>query len=251
MVRDYSRFAWVFPVRKIAAWSVHLYTASSAVVGLWAIVAIFEGEYRLAIFLQMLALAIDSTDGMLARAADVRGQIPWLDGRRLDDICDFFTYVLVPACMLIEAELLPHPAWAAAPVLASAYGFSRDDAKTEDHFFTGWPSYWNVVAMYFYVLRIEPQTALWITLLFTAGVFVPLKYIYPSRTRAFRAPSLMVLTAWMLLFTWVGVQSEPDPVLARVSLFGPAYYLGLSLLLNLWTPHPRPRGAGDPSRNSD
>jgi phosphatidylcholine synthase len=249
MIRDYSRFAWVFPVRKIAAWSVHLYTASSAVVGLWAIVAIFEGEYRLAIFLQMLALAIDSTDGMLARAVDVRGQIPWFDGRRLDDICDFFTYVLVPACMMIEADLLPHPAWAAAPVLASAYGFSRDDAKTEDHFFTGFPSYWNVVAMYFYLLRMEPQTALWITLLLAAAVFVPIKYIYPSRTRTFRPLSLAVFAAWMLFFCWVGVQPEPDPVQVRLSLLGPAYYLGLSLLLNLWKP-PR-QASGDPLEISD
>jgi phosphatidylcholine synthase len=249
MIRDYSCFAWVFPVRKIAAWSVHLYTASSAVVGLWAIVAIFEGEYRLAIFLQMLALAIDSTDGMLARAADVRGQIPWFNGRRLDDICDFFTYVLVPACMMIQAELLPHPAWAAAPVLASAYGFSRDDAKTEDHFFTGFPSYWNVVVIYFYLLPMDPQTALWLTLLLAAGVFVPIKYIYPSRTRIFRPLSLAVFAAWMLFLSWVGVQTEPDPVMVRVSLLGPAYYLGLSLLLNLWTP-PRP-ASGDPLENSD
>jgi phosphatidylcholine synthase len=238
----------VFPVRKIAAWSVHLYTASSAVVGLWAILAIFEGDYPLAIFLQMLALAIDSTDGMLARAADVRGQIPWLDGRRLDDICDFFTYVLVPACMIIEAELLPHPAWAVVPVLASCYGFSQDDAKTEDHFFTGFPSYWNVVAMYFYVLGMDPWTALWITLLLAAGVFVPLKYIYPSRTRHFRPLSLSIFAVWMAYFTWVAVRPEPDPLQVRLTLLGPAYYLGLSFLLNLWTPGTR--ASGDPPRKS-
>ena len=39
-------------------------------------------------------MVIDSTDGALARAVDVRGQIPWFDGRRLDDICDYFTYVI-------------------------------------------------------------------------------------------------------------------------------------------------------------
>ncbi len=33
-------------------------------------------------------------------------------------------------------------------LLSSAYGFNRHDAKTGDHFFTGFPSYWNVVVFY-------------------------------------------------------------------------------------------------------
>ena len=33
-------------------------------------------------------------------------------------------------------------------VMASGYGFSQADAKTEDHYFLGWPSYWNVFALY-------------------------------------------------------------------------------------------------------
>ena len=89
---------------------MHLYTASSAVFGVWAVVAIFSHELRLALYLMLLALAIDSTDGALARVVDVRRRIPWIDGRRLDDICDFFNYVLVPACFLVAADLLPHPA---------------------------------------------------------------------------------------------------------------------------------------------
>jgi len=128
-------------MRTLAAWGVHLYTASSAVFGIWAIFAIFQHEYRLAIYLIMLTLVIDSTDGALARWADVRRAIPWFDGALLDNICDYFTYVVVPVCFMVEAGFLPHAAWAAIPVLASAYGFSRNDAKTPDHFFTGWPSY--------------------------------------------------------------------------------------------------------------
>ena len=37
-------------------------------------------------------------------------------------------------------------------VLASSYQFCRVDAKTDDHFFLGFPSYWNIVAFYVYVL---------------------------------------------------------------------------------------------------
>lgn len=223
-------------MRTLAAWCVHLYTASSAVVGVWALLAIFDHEYRLAIYLLLLALVIDSTDGALARLVNVRGVIPWFDGRRLDDICDFFTYVLVPVCFMIETEMLPNGLWAAFPVIASAYGFSRDDAKTDDHFFIGWPSYWNVVAMYFYLMEVEPTTALWITLLLSAAVFVPLRYIYPSRTPILRPLSLAVLGLWVIGFSWIAVHPNPDPIALRVSLIGPAYYAGLSLLLNVWRP---------------
>jgi phosphatidylcholine synthase len=212
---------------------VHLYTASAAALGIWAIVAIFAHEFRLAMYLLMLTLVIDSTDGAFARAARVSDRIPWFDGRRLDDICDFFTYVLVPACFLIEAQLLPHPAWAAVPVLASCYGFSRSDAKTEDNMFTGFPSYWNVVAMYLYLMQVSPWTGLWIVLAFSAAVFVPLVYIYPSRTREYRALSLTAMLVWVVGFSWLAVRPEPDPFWLWVSLLGPAYYLGLSLLLNV------------------
>ena len=43
--------------------------------------------------------------------------------------------------------------WLVASVvlLSSAYGFGSTDAKTSDHFFTGFPSYWNIVALYLYV----------------------------------------------------------------------------------------------------
>jgi phosphatidylcholine synthase len=215
------------------AWLVHLYTASSAVFGVWALVALFAGEFRLAAYLLMLTLVIDSTDGALARAVHIRERIPWFDGRRLDDICDYFTYVLVPACFLVAADLLPHPAWVAAPVLASCYGFSQDDAKTVDHYFLGWPSYWNVVAMYLWLLDVDPSVGLWIVLGFSAAVFVPLRYIYPSRTRALRPLSLAVLGLWVLGFSWLAVRPEPSRLWLLVSLLGPAYYVGLSLLLNV------------------
>jgi phosphatidylcholine synthase len=217
---------------RVLAWLVHLYTASSAAFGVWAVVAAFEGRFRLALGLMMLTLVIDSTDGTLARALEVRRRIPWFDGARLDDICDYFTYVIVPACFLIAAGLLPHPAWAALPVLASAYGFSRDDAKTTDHFFTGFPSYWNVVAAYLYLLDWSPAACAVVLAVLSAGVFVPMRWIYPSRTRPLRALTVALLSLWTAAFTWLAVQADPDPVALRWTLLGPAYYTGLSLVLD-------------------
>ncbi len=222
---------------------VHLYTASSAALGVWALVAAGNGEFRLSMYLMMLTLVVDSTDGALARAVRVRERIPWFDGRRLDDICDFFTYVIVPSYFMIVADLLPHPAWASIPVLASCFGFSRDDAKTEDHFFLGFPSYWNVVAMYLYVLDVAPTTGLIVVLALAATVFVPLRYIYPSRTRILRPLSLAVLAAWVVVFSWLAVRPDPDPGWVWLSLLAPVYYVGLSLVLNV----PGIRSALEPS----
>ena len=44
--------------------------------------------------------------------------------------------------------------WLLFPLLASAYGFCRDQAKTDDGYFLGFPSYWNIVAFYCYFLAL-------------------------------------------------------------------------------------------------
>jgi phosphatidylcholine synthase len=216
----------------LLAWLVHLYTASSAALGLWAVVACFDGRLQLAALLMLLTMAIDSSDGALARLVRVRERIPWFDGARLDDLCDYFTYVIVPACFMLTTGVLPHPLWAAVPVLASAYGFSRDDAKTTDHFFTGWPSYWNVVAIYLWLFALPPAAAAGLIAGFAIAVFVPLHYLYPSRTRPLRPLSVSVLGAWTAGFAWLVTRPAPDPVHVLWSLLGPAYYLGVSFVLD-------------------
>jgi phosphatidylcholine synthase len=246
MSEQYSQSPLRRLLSTLPAWCVHLYTASSAVVGVWAIHATFQGEFRLAMYLMLLTIVIDATDGMWARAVDVRGKLPWFDGRRLDDICDYFTYVIVPACFLIETQLLPHPAWVALPVLASGYGFSQDKAKTDDHFFLGFPSYWNILAMYMYLMSPQPDTAMWLLIGFSAAVFFPLRFIYPSRTRVFRPVSLAMMAIWALLFSWVSVRPNPDERLLYLSLIGPGYYIGLSLLLNVPVLREAALGAGRP-----
>ena len=110
---------------------------------------------------------------------------PAIDGARLDDIVDYVTYVLVPGVLVWRLDLLPPAAapWVVgATLVASALGFARRDAKTDDHLFTGFPSYWNVVAVYLIALRPPPPVAAAILLLLAVLVFVPIRYVYPSRT---------------------------------------------------------------------
>ena len=221
--------------RRAAAWAVHAYTACGAAIAMMALAAAADGRYPDVFLWLALAFLIDCTDGTLARAADVRRVVPHYDGARLDDIVDYLTYVVVPIFMLHQAGFFP-PAWAnwiaAAPLLASAYGFCRSDAKTEDHYFRGFPSYWNVVALYAYALRTSPAaTAAWVLLL-SALVFAPLKFLYPSRAPYFRRSSIALGAVWGALMSYViWVLPDAPALLLWASLAYPAYYCGMSFWL--------------------
>lgn len=221
----------------IFAWLVHLYTALGAVVGLYTILAIIESNFRLAFFLMAGTVIIDATDGALARAARVKEVLPWFDGALLDNLVDFLNYVIVPCLMLLRANLLPSQdaLWLAAlPVLSSAYGFSQRDAKTADHFFLGFPSYWNIVFFYFFTLK----TALWINAFFiiilSILVFVPMRFIYPSRAPRFRYSTNVLGALWgaAVLYLIYRLPAPPRSLLLASLLF-PAYYMALSLWLEL------------------
>jgi len=176
-----TQFTWA---QKIKAWLVHVLTASGALFGLIALWAIHERYFIAAFWLMGITIIIDSVDGFLARRAQTKVVAPQIEGALLDNIVDYFTYVIVPAFFLLITELLP-PGWefvaTAALVLASAYQFTQPEAKTDDHFFKGFPSYWNIVVFYLFFWQISPWTNLFIIFLLSLLVFVPIKYVYPSR----------------------------------------------------------------------
>src|SRR5499426_294569 len=217
------------------AWLVHLYTALGAVVAFVTIVLIEQLKFQEAFWLMSLAVVIDATDGTLARAARVKELIPQFDGDRLEDIIDYANYVVVPCWFLLHANLLPaeDSLWLVSlPLLASAYGFCQKEAKTSDNFFLGFPSYWNIMAFYFFTL----QSPLWINafaiLLLSILVFVPIKYIYPSRSPYFRALTNSLGILWALaVLAIIYLLPEPPPWLVFTSLLFPVYYTALSFWL--------------------
>jgi phosphatidylcholine synthase len=220
----------------VSPWLVHLYTASSGVLGFVALTRIFYDRYREAFFWIALTIVIDATDGLLARRAQVASRLPHFDGAKLDDIVDYITYVFVPAFFVWHA-LLVSDRWsmlaAAAILLSSAYGFNRDDAKTTDHFYTGFPSYWNIVVFYLYVARWPPLVNLIILLVLAALVFVPIRYVYPSRTPTRRRLTIALGIVWgvLMLVLWWQMPAVSRPVLWASFVF-PVYYLLLSLALH-------------------
>jgi len=223
-----------------AAWSVHLFTATGAVVGLMALLAIYAGDYHRAALLMLVALSIDSVDGTLARRARVAEVIPGFDGRRLDDMTDFFNYALVPMFFMATAGLVGSWVWIVPPILASAYGFSQTDAKTEDDFFLGFPSYWNMVALYLWIFGVSPGTGAAILLVLSVAVFVPLKYVYPSKAPRLRRTTNALGTLWVVAFAVaVAFPERTAPLrLAELTLAFPIYYIALSAWLGGWR---RPR----------
>lgn len=224
--------------RKLLAWAVHLLTASSAVFGFLALVALMEREWRLALLWMAAATVIDSVDGGLSRRLQVKQVLPDFDGGLLDNIVDYLTYVVVSAVFVYQAELVP-AGWLlvmpALMLLTSGYQFSQADAKTDDHFFKGFPSYWNVVVIYLWLLHLPPLLNLLLLLLCAVMVFVPVKYIYPSRMPRYRRLTAVLGWVWALLLLLVLFRFPPAVAgnWAQLSLLYVAYYVGLSLFF-MW-----------------
>jgi len=246
-------------IRRVLGWGVHLYTASGLAIAAVIVSLLVNGgpdAFRWSFLLMLLATVVDATDGTLARAVRIKEAIPNFDGRRLDDITDFLTYTFLPLLLIWRAGILPEgqEGWLIVPLLASAYGFCQVNIKTPDGFFLGFPSLWNIVALYLYALPIPPQAALWILLILAFLTFVPVKHLYPSQPGKLNRFAtltgiawgvLVGLLAWQLPSRGDGLISTQTVALAGISLIYPAFYMGTSWYITLrsWLgPKPAPQG---------
>lgn len=226
------------PLRaRLAAWLVHLYTATGLLAAFAATIAVFDGAYRASFLWMVAATLVDASDGVLARRARVSTVLPGFDGAHLDDIVDYLTFVFVPVLLMFHAGMLP-AGWPGAAVaslvlLSSGYGFASTDAKTSDHFFTGFPSYWNIVALYLFAARLAPWANAGLLVVLSALVFVRIGYVYPSRTPVLARTTIALGVIWGIMVVAL-VLSLPDAPrwLLVISLFYPVYYTGLSLVLH-------------------
>jgi len=225
-------------VTSLLPWVAHAYTATGTVWAFLATAMTFSNNFRAAFIFLVVATFVDSTDGVLARAFKVKERIPHFDGALLDNIIDYMTFVFIPALIVWRAELVPaslaFPV-CAAMLMSSAYGFAHASAKVEagDHFFTGFPSYWNIVVVYLYILQPRPMFSAILLVVLAILVFVPIRYIYPSRTRTFQTVTLFLGATWALLFTWMIFRlPATDGPWTALSFVFPIWYLALSLYLH-------------------
>jgi phosphatidylcholine synthase len=222
------------PVRVVLAHGVHLFTATGAVWGFLGLRAVFAHDWRMMIFWMIVAVLVDSLDGMFARWLDVKTYARGFDGALMDNIIDYLTYVVVPALFLVEADILHEGVRmfsACAILLASAFQFTQTDAKTDDHYFKGFPSYWNVAVIYLLIMGLNPWINFALLMLFSVLVFVPVKYIYPSRNTYLRNLTLALTYLYGLIGIWGLLQYPKVPRWTLwASLAYVAYYVVISLI---------------------
>jgi phosphatidylcholine synthase len=223
-------------LKKTLAWSVHLFTATGAVWGFLSLLAVFEENWRAAIAWIIVAMFVDGFDGMLARWFHVKEYAKQVDGALLDNIIDYLNYVVVAALILIKAPHLLPPgfglAGAVSILLTSAYQFTQIDAKTDElsFFFKGFPSVWNFLVIYMMLLGLNPWINLAFLVICNVLIFVPVKYIYPSRNTRLRRLTLALTYLYGAIGIWGLLQYPSVPEwIVWISLIYVAYYALLSL----------------------
>jgi len=221
------------PIRTTLAWSVHLFTAFSAFFGLLSLNALYHNMYISALWYMGAAFVIDNIDGSLARLANVKRYAAEVDGALLDNVIDFFTYAMLPATFLFTTDLVaePYRIFAAALIcFASCYQFTQHDAKTDDHFFKGFPSYWNILIFYAFCWHLPQILVLWLIICCFVGSFIPIKYIYPSRMQYLSRSKIYVSLMFIATVIWFGCAVATLALYPQHNLFVGFYTLAYILL---------------------
>ena len=218
----------VFLIKKVFPITVHLLTASGVVFGFWAMVLILQGDAANAFRLLALAAVIDSVDGTLARWTDVKRITPEIDGALIDNLVDYLTWVFIPLIWAWSFLDIPFLVSATA-ILSSVIGFAHIHAKTDDHFFRGFPSCWNLVVLYLYISGVGVLISSMIILGLAILVQIPVKFVYPSRTPEFKKLTISLSIPYILMLGVILYLFETTPAwLIGLSLYYPLYYIAIS-----------------------
>jgi phosphatidylcholine synthase len=227
-------------VRKMLANGVHLFTATGAVWGFLTLLAIWEGNFRLAIVYIIVAMFVDGFDGILARWLDVKIYAAWIDGGLMDNIIDYLNYVVVASLLLVRVpDLMPQGLEMVAAVsilLTSAFQFSQVEAKTDEnsYFFKGFPSVWNFLVVYMMLLGLNSWVNFAALVVCNILIFVPVKYLYPTRNNRLKRLTLVLTYLYGALGVW-GLLQYPDVPdwVAPVSSLYVVYYAAMSFFPRL------------------
>jgi phosphatidylcholine synthase len=219
---------------RVRAFTVHVFTATGAALGLLALILGTGGHWAGMFLCLGLALVVDGLDGPLARAFDVENVLPRWSGATLDLVVDFTTYVFVPAYAIAASGLLPQ--FLAIPagiivVISGALYFADREMKTKDNYFRGFPAVWNLAAFYLYLLE-PPEWAAAVAIAVLAGLsFAPIKFLHPLRVQHWRTVNIALLAVWAAL-AFVAVIQDLSPglyVTVPLSLIA-VYFFTIGLL---------------------
>lgn len=190
------------PGMRVAAFSVHIFTALGAGI---ALIALLEAvrEHWAAMFGWLgVALIVDAVDGPLARRLDVVRLQPNWSGDALDLVVDFVTYVFVPAYALIASGLLlplAAPLLGVGITVSGALYFADRRMKSADNHFRGFPGLWNMAAFYLFLLHLPPALASLAVIVLIVSTFVPFYVLHPIRVVRLRWFTLTLIAVWVVL----------------------------------------------------
>ena len=190
---------------RLAAFAVHLLTASGAVFAMLAMLAAVEEQWSMMFLWIVVAFAVDGLDGPLARKYHVKHNAPQLDGELMDLIIDYLTYVFIPAYALFKSGLLPGwTGWIAIIVITygSVVYFADTRMKTKDNSFAGFPGCWNMVVLVLFATEPGYWAILAVVVVLAAAMFTNLKFVHPVRTDRWRAVTLPMALAWTGFAAW-------------------------------------------------
>ncbi len=229
---------------RLKALSVHLLTATGAVLSMLAMLAAVEEKWSLMFLWLVVALVVDGIDGPLARRFDVRTNWPTYDGVLMDLIIDYLTYVFIPAYALFKSGLLTGwTGWLAIIVIVygSVIYFADTRMKTKDKSFAGFPACWNMVVLVLFALKPSEWTSLFIVIALTWTMFTNFKFVHPVRTRRWRPVSLTMALLWVFFAAWAAVVDFSPASWALWGLQLTSAYLALAGIAQQVVP-PRPGG---------
>jgi phosphatidylcholine synthase len=228
---------------RIKALSVHLITASGAVLSMFAMLAAVEGNWRVMFLWLVLALIVDGIDGPLARRYDTPTNFPIYDGVLMDLIVDYLTYVFIPAYALFKSGLLDGwTGWVAIIVICygSVIYFSDTRMKTQDKSFSGFPACWNMVVLVLFALAPSQGVILFVVIALTVGMFLQLKFVHPTRTKRWNWVTLPVSVLWVICAGWAAWMNFAEGSIAHWGLVATSIYLTTAGIVQQIIPERKP-----------
>ena len=224
-----------------AGYALHVFTASGAVFGMLALQAVIDNKIREALIWLLVCQVLDGIDGPIARKLDVVIHAPWLSGEILDQIVDYFTYVVVPVAFLMHLNMVPqqYETFVAGLILLScAIWWARNDNKTDDSWFVGFPCMWNLVVVTFLLLKTPPIQVMLISIVLCALQLTNIKFPHPVRVTILRPISLSLSIIYLIgiaVLSWNYTYPTQDPtLLTKFILLALPVYVSLLAIWKTW-----------------
>lgn len=222
----------------MAAISVHMLTATGAILALLAIEAAVHHKWNIMLLWLVIAFIVDGIDGPLARKFNVKKHAGEWDGVLMDLIVDYLTYVFIPVFALWQSHLMPG-FWGglsgAVICFASVIYFSDTRMKTKDKSFSGFPACWNMVVVVFFAIQPPLWVMLGVILFLSIAMFYPIKFIHPVRTKMLRPISLTIAMIWTFAAAYCAWYNfETSHLMPTILVWTSIYLLGIGIVQQFW-----------------